>query len=137
MALQTITLYLPDDLYQRVKDSAERAHRTIEEELLAAVSTIVSTSVSLPDDLAAAVADLSVLPDDAVWQAAQSRLSARESARLEALHLKRQREGLSESESQELSGLVARYERAMLVRAQATLLLKERGFDVSKLGPPA
>ena len=34
-------------------------------------------------------------------------------------------------------GLVRQYERAMLVRAQATVLLKQRGHDVSELAGKA
>jgi hypothetical protein len=54
-------------------------------------------------------------------------------AELEALHLKRQREGLTESETETLARLVRQYERAMLVRAQAAALLKQRGYDVAEL----
>jgi hypothetical protein len=56
---------------------------------------------------------------------------------MENLHLKRQREGLTEVEAQSLVGLVRQYERAMLVRAQATVLLKQRGHDVSELARKA
>ena len=53
--------------------------------------------------------------------------------RLEKLHRKRQREGLTRDEGIALSELVRKYERAMLIRAQAAALLKRRGYDVSKL----
>jgi hypothetical protein len=56
---------------------------------------------------------------------------------METLHIKRQSEGLSAVEEQTLSGLVFRYERSMLVRAQAAALLKARGHDVSSLLHPA
>jgi hypothetical protein len=47
------------------------------------------------------------------------------------LHLKRQREGLTASEEQTVEALVHHYERAIPVRAQAAVLLKQRGYDVS------
>ncbi|MCG8351897.1 MAG: hypothetical protein MI924_29375, partial [Chloroflexales bacterium] len=50
---------------------------------------------------------------------------------LEALHLKRQRGGLTASEKQTVAALVHHYEHAMLVRPQAAVLLKQRGYDVS------
>jgi hypothetical protein len=52
---------------------------------------------------------------------------------MERLHLKHQRERLTEGETQTLAGLIRQYERAMLIRAQATALLKERGHNVSEL----
>jgi hypothetical protein len=105
----------------------------VEAELLEVVATAVPIEDELPPDLAEAVASLTLLDDQALWQAARSRLTATASAQMEALHLKRQREGLTEAEAQTLAGLVRQYERAMLVRAQAAMLLKQRGYDVSEL----
>lgn len=87
----------------------------------------------LPADLAEAILPLSLLDDGSLWRAARTRLSAESAEQLESLHLKRQREGLTEAETQTLSGLVRQYERTMLVRAQAVALLKQRGHDVSQL----
>ena len=87
----------------------------------------------LPPDLAEAISPLALLDDEALWRAARSHLPAEASSQMEKLHLKRQREGLSEAEQQTLAGLVRQYERAMLVRAQAAALLKQRGYDVSEL----
>ena len=42
-------------------------------------------------------------------------------------------EGLTETEAEETASLVRQYERAMLVRAQAVALLKQRGHDISGL----
>lgn len=53
--------------------------------------------------------------------------------RLEALHLKRQREGLRVDEADEARGLTGTYERIMVLRAEAAALLKERGYDVGGL----
>jgi hypothetical protein len=76
---------------------------------------------------------LDQLDDAALWQAAREKLSAETSARLEQMHLKQRKEGLSELETHEVADLVRQYERTMLVRARAAVLLKHRGHDVSKL----
>jgi len=56
--------------------------------------------------------------DDAVlWRAAQTQLPANVAARLEELHLKRQREGLTGQQESEAAALIRQYERAMLIRA--------------------
>jgi hypothetical protein len=55
---------------------------------------------------------------------------------LEELHLKRQREGLTEGEEQTAAALLRQYERALLVRAQAAALLHQRGHKVEELLTP-
>lgn len=83
-------------------------------------------------DLEDALAQLSLLDDEALWRAARTTFAADAARQLEELHLKRQRERLTEHEAQAAAALVQQYERAMLVRAQAAaLLLKQRGHDVS------
>jgi hypothetical protein len=97
------------------------------------LSTAVPLTSELPGDLEEAISPLAVLDDEALWRAARSRLAPEDATRLEELHHKREREGLSEDESQVLAGLLRQYERAMLVRAQAAALLRQRGHDVSVL----
>jgi plasmid stability protein len=118
---------LPEPLYERLQQRAAEAQRTVEEELLDVVVA------ALPPDLNEALSSLPLLDDEALWHAAQSHLPAEAAAEMERLHLKRQREGLTESEDETLSILVQQYERYMLVRAQAVTLLQERGYDVAAL----
>jgi hypothetical protein len=87
----------------------------------------------LPESLAQAVAALESFNDDALWRSARHTFLPEDSTRLEALHFKRQDEGLSEAEQGAASQLVEEYERTMLVRAHAAKLLKERGHDISGL----
>jgi hypothetical protein len=49
---------------------------------------------------------------------------------------KRQSEGLNEEEQTLLNQLVAGYDKALVVRAEAIALLAQRGFDVSVLRKP-
>jgi len=133
MSVQSVTLNLPSALYARLKQRADRSRRSVEAELLELVATAVQVAGELPADLSEAISPLILLDDEALWRAARSRLAPEAAAEMERLHLKRQHEGLSEAEAQTLAGLVRQYERAMLVRAQAAALLKQRGFDVSEL----
>ncbi len=125
---------MPETLYDRLRQRAEQTQRSIEDELLETVATAIPLTEELPDDLSEAISHLHLLDDQALWRAARSHLSAEVAAEMELLHLKRQREGLTENESQTLNKLVRQYERAMLVRAQAAALLKQRDYDVSDLG---
>ena len=132
MAVYSVTLHLPSALYNRLKRRAEQVHRTVEAELLEVVATVVPTADELPDGLAETLSSLTLLDDEALWRAARTHLPAEASVQLEALHLKRQREGLTEAETQTGDDLVRQYERAMLVRAQAAVELKKRGYDPSE-----
>jgi len=129
---QSVTLQLPAPLYRQLERRAEQTQRTVEAELLDVVATAVAAD-ELPPDLAEAITPLAMLDDEVLWRAAQSRLPAEDAEQLESLHLKRQREGLTKAEADEAASLVRRYERAMLVRAEAAALLKQRGHDVSAL----
>ncbi len=133
MSAHAVTLELPSSLYRQYQQRAEETRRSIEAELLDAVAAAAPETEKLPQDLADAVSELEILDDEELWRAARSTFSAEESSRLEALHFKRQDEGLTEVEQGQASRLVRRYERVMLVRAHAAKLLKERGHDISGL----
>lgn len=133
MPTQTLTLHLPDPLYTRLQLRARQSNRTLEAELLEVLNTAVPTHESLPDSLAEDLARLDAMDDARLWQAARSRLSKKDATRLEVLHLKRQKEGLSESETRELAELVEQYERSMLIRGRAAVQLNQRGCDLSGL----
>jgi plasmid stability protein len=137
MTVQVVTLHLPSPLYEQLKRRAAQAQRTVEAELLDVVATAVPVGDNLPADLAEAISPLALLDNEALWRAARSHLPAEAAAQMEDLHLKRQREGLTEVEEATLKGLVRQYERTMLVRGQAAALLKARGHDVSHLLMPA
>lgn len=106
MAALAVTVNLPEPLYQRLARRASYMHRTVEAEIVEAVNT------SLPEEPA---------------------LDAEKVAEIEALHLKRQRDGLSVTETQSLATLMQEYTRIMLVRARSAALLKQRGHDVAEL----
>jgi len=133
MADQKLTLTLPEPLYRRLEQLAEGARRRVEDEIMEILLASVPVADRLPADLEEAISPLSVLDDADLWRAARSHLPQEEAAELEALHLKREREGLSDEEARTLAGLVRQYERAMLVRAQAAALLQQRGHDVAAL----
>lgn len=137
MALQTVTVRLPDVLYQLIEQRARQMRRSIEDELVAVVAEALPTLEDLPADITDELAQLGFLSDEELWQAARTTLTPDESERMQALLLKRQREGLAPQEQQEAERLLHRYDRTMLVRARAAVLLKERGYDISTLHPPA
>ena len=83
--------------------------------------------------MAEAIAALHLLGDEDLWRAARQTLAPEKAEAIEELHLKRQREGLSTSESEALAMLMKEYTRIMLVRSRSAALLTQRGQDVSGL----
>ena len=87
----------------------------------------------LPLELAEAVASLEELDDARLWELAQRRFPDDVFAELQDLHLKQQRTGLTDGERNRAGELCVQYDRNMLVRARAAVLLKQRGHDVASL----
>ena len=133
MAVQQVTIRLPESLYHQVKQRARRTQRTIEEEVAAVVAAELPGLDGLPLPIADEMEQMAFLTDHELWQAARSAMTATENRRMQALLLKRQGEGLSPEEETEAEQLAQRQERLMLIRARAAALLKQRGHDVADL----
>lgn len=133
MPTQDVLLRLPNPLYERIKQRADQARHSVEDELIDVLATAVPVVDELPAGLAEAVASLATLDDGDLWDAARSHMPVDDAERLEELNFKRQRDGLTVTEVAEAATLLARYDRTMLVRARAAAVLKERGHDISAL----
>jgi len=138
MITEPVTVHVPLEIYARLEERAQYTRRSVEEELVEALAETVSLDEpALPADVASAVAALDTMPDGALWETARtSRLSPAAAAHFEELNHKRQREGLDAEEQRMVETLLHQYERAMLVRAEAMVRLKERGHDIAPLLVP-
>jgi ribosomal protein S13 len=105
----------------------------LEAEILDVVATVAADEEELSHDLAQALEDLKLLKDEELWRAARNRLSDEARSQLEALNAKQQRGKLTPSEKETLEQLIDQYDQAVLLRAEALRLLKERGHEVSEL----
>lgn len=135
MSEQTVTLNLPEPLYLKLKERAEQKKHSLETELMEVVVTAVPVSDELPPVLAEALNALTLQNDRNLWKSARSKVSKKDQARFRALQSMRKEQGLTQVEVVELTNLRTEFDRVMLVRARAAVLLKERGFDISELGP--
>lgn len=131
MSDHLITLNLPDAIYEQIRQAAEKAHRSVGDVLVEAVSAAAPCMAASPENLRSALAQMAYLNDAALWQAARATMSAAQRDRLAALHDQKQRRKLSVAEEQEEKALLGLYRDTLLVRAQAAVLLKQRGYDVS------
>ena len=133
MAVQNVTIRMSDQLYHQVEQRAGRMQRSVEEEVVAVVEDALPVLDFLLADIADELGQMVFLTDSELWHAAQTVITAGENRRMQALVLKRQREGLSPEEELEAERLTMRQERVMLLRARAAALLRERGQNVSTL----
>ena len=131
MTVQAITLNLPKTVYKQIQRAAEKAQRPVDEVLIEAVTAVAPVMDTASEKLRAALAQMAYLNDAALWQAARATMSPDQRERLEALHHQQQRQGLTVEEQTEEQALLALYRETLLIRAQAAVLLKQRGYDVS------
>ena len=132
MAMHAVTINLPDTVYEQIRQAAEKAQRPIDDVLEEALAAVAPVSDIAPGPLRTALAQLAYCNDAALWQAARTTMPAVQRERLAALHDKHQcGESLTNEERTEEETLLTLYRETLLVRAQATVLLKQRGCDVS------
>lgn len=97
------------------------------------VAESFATHSQLPADLQQELSQLDLLTDDELWQAAQMTAPTEKTARMQELVEKQQLEGLTAGEQEEAALLSLYFNRVMLVRGKAAVLLKERGHNIDSL----
>jgi hypothetical protein len=130
---QEVTLTLPEAVYRQIKRAAEKANRPIDELLVEAVSAVAPVIDTTSPQTRTALAQMAYLNDAALWQCARSTMPVAQREQLEALHQEQQRRALTPEEQNEEKALLKLYQETLLVRAQAAVLLKQRGYSVSDL----
>lgn len=133
MTVYPITLNVPRATYEQIQRAAQKAKRPIDELFVEAIVAAAPTLTSASTNLKASLAQMTYLNDAALWQAARSTLPSEQRERLAALHEAQQRRALSSEEQVEERALLKLYREVVLVRAQAAVLLQQRGYDVSDL----
>ncbi|MEL7072242.1 MAG: hypothetical protein AAGN15_26890 [Cyanobacteria bacterium J06581_3] len=129
---QTVTLQLPEQLHQRLINTAQATGRPLEAVILHAIAVGSPPSCDdVPEEYQPELATLDRLEDAALWQIARSQKSPADMERYDEL-LDQNREGsLSASEQLELLRLRQESEQFMLRKAHAASVLKCRGHQVS------
>lgn len=132
MAVRSVTVNLSDKLYRRLQRAVARTQRSMDRVLSDAASALTSDAGNLPADLQTALAQMALLNDAALWQAARRTvLHPEQQQRLQVLHGKQQRTELTPAEQAEEEALRKLYRETQFVRAHAVVLLKARGYDVT------
>lgn len=126
-----VTITLPELVYEQIRQASERTHRPLDDVLAEAVTAAAPVMDTPPGTLRSALAHLAYLNDAALWQAARTTMPAEQRERLAALHDKQQREPLTPEERSEEQALLALYRETLVVRGQAAILLRQRGYNIS------
>jgi hypothetical protein len=121
-----LTLELPEEVYQRVRQTAVRARRPVLTLLTDALSATFPPINDLPPEIATEVALFAAREDESLADVAREVLSEEEQSALGRL-LDRNSEGdLTEEEKTELNALMDVYWRVTLRKAQARAILAQR-----------
>ena len=121
MTAHTITLELPENIYQRAQRVAEATRRPIEQILVEWIHPPVQ-------EQAIALDDLRGLSNDELIRVSQSQVPSENSRRLQELLLAQQQRTLTDNEHREAAALVEEEDMVTLLKARALFLLKERGI---------
>jgi hypothetical protein len=132
MLAQTVTLQVPETIYQRLWNTAQVIQRPLKEVMLHAL-LVGSPSAwdDVPPEFQADLAPMDRLSDAQLWAAARGQRPAAEVECFETLLARQQASALLEAEPQELAQLRFAFDQLMLRKARAVALLRWRGQSVT------
>jgi len=128
--MQTVTIELPEPLYQSAYQVAQATQRPLADILQEGLAHALPPLADLPSEAAAELAHLSTLDDAALWRASATTLSASEQASLTRLLASQNAGALSPAGEAQLHTLLDEYGRLLVRKAHAWLLLARRGYRV-------
>ena len=133
MTVQTILVTLPEKIYRRLEQKSHQTKRSLADEAVVTMAESLPGDEQLPGAVVHELKQLQWLTDDELWQAARLTATDDEAEEMQILLERQQREGLTPSERQKTEQLSTFFNRIMLVRAEAAVLLKKRGHDITHL----
>lgn len=126
---QSISVELPDELYERIREVAERNERSVESILRESLEVLFGgVSVDSENPLS----QLGNFRDDQLWAVVHQRMAWPEKERMRELIAQGKRGELSAGEQAALKALLDQVDRYMLLRSRALQLLQQRGHDVER-----
>jgi hypothetical protein len=130
VAAETVTLQVPGQLYARARQTAGN-QQALEQLLVSAMVSGLSLLDDLPDEMVMDMATLALLNDRALWRVARQTMPEEQYERMDELLALKSQNLLSAVQQQELDTYLAEYDRIVLQRAHAAVLLKQRDYDLS------
>jgi hypothetical protein len=138
MAGRTITVILPEALYERVKETAEASSQSLEAVLAQSIAlSLPALEHELSPEVRSELAALPLLSDAELWVIANSTLDKAQQAHLEALANLQKQRSLTTAEQETLAQLMEAAQRIMLRKAETYRLLARRGYTVLASSDPS
>ena len=128
MSTQTITIQLPDHLYQSTNQLARATKRPLADILQDSLSHTLPPLDDVPPEESEELVKLSSLNDGELWQVAQQNLTPEKQAQLDELFLIQSAGKLEDAD--QLTALQEEYGRLLVRQSHAWLLLARRGYKV-------
>lgn len=129
MGEQSIQLQVPEALYERVRQIAAESNRSVEGVFLDSIALLYAT---IPPTNELTLKQLGDFSDDQLWVLVYRPFLLVQDKRLSELTALSKVGRLNEEELAEMEWLIDEYDRYVLLRSQALLLLKQRGYDVER-----
>lgn len=131
MALQEITLPLPESLYIRLQHAADATNQSLTDVVLRAVRIGSPPGWNdVPAEFQADLAALDRLDDDALWVIARAHQSGTNASRYQSLLDSKAEGTITAPENAELNQLREEADLLMLRKAHAVSLLRWRGHTI-------
>jgi len=125
----SIQVELPGDLFEQIREAAERSDQPMESVLIDTLSLLFGAPQADWEHL---TETLETLPDAQLWALIYRRMAWPEGARLRDLTTRGRVETLSDEEQAEVAALIDEVDRLTLLRSRALLVLRQRGHDIRK-----
>jgi hypothetical protein len=127
---QTVTLEIPDQVFQPLLRLARATRQPVESLLLAALQISLPSLAGLPDEIVRNLEQLEALGDDELWEVMGEQVPAAEQEAIGGLLSVQQERPLSAIEQDGLGSLQRQADLVMLRKARAAVLLRLRGKRV-------
>jgi hypothetical protein len=129
---ESITLTLPEELSTRVRQIAETTSQPVEQVVLDHLKGLALPLPALPPDERTELDALHRLSDDALRTIAREQMPEEDQRRARQLMNKNERGKLSRTEADDLARLVERADGVMLRKAEASSILRQRGYPFTQ-----
>ena len=131
MIYQTITLEIPDDLYQRLKLRAAATNQPLEAQILKTISSgLYMEETDLPPEFAATLAALEADGDIEMLRIAATPNSPGLEAALQEMRERQNSPDVSPAEKRKLEEILYQYDIKEQFRSQAEALLRQREGNI-------
>lgn len=126
-----LVVTLPEDITEQAQTIADLTERPIEQVVIEHLRTLRAPDSALPHELRSELEALQYLSDDALWLIACEQVPAPLQARINDLLDASRAHETSDLMRNELAALLDRADNVMLRKAEAAVLLKRRGYELS------